>query len=81
MKIFNLVYCEELLKMYLYDFGGQITQINEGVLGLGELLLHGAEGKKTVLIKERYLNNWASVHTIRMYNKTPKKYQKLIDNQ
>jgi hypothetical protein len=79
MRNFSLNYCEELITTYVNEFGGQVIQINEGVLGLGYLLLHGAEGKKTIVINEYYINSWTSGHNIRMYNKTPKKYQKLID--
>lgn len=34
---------------------------------------------KTTIIKEIYLNEWSSAYSIRMYNKTPQKYQKIID--
>lgn len=33
-----------------------------------------ANGCKTTVIKEKYLNGWSSGYLIRMYNKTPKKY-------
>lgn len=79
MKNFSLNYCENLINIYVNEFGGQITQINEGVLGLGDLILHGAEGKKTIVINEYYINSWSSGHNVRMYNTTPKKYQKIIN--
>lgn len=37
------------------------------------------DGYKTVVIKEKYLNEWSSGNTIRMYNETPKKYQDVIN--
>jgi len=79
MNNFSLDYCEKLISTYVNEFGGNIIQIDEGVLGLGCLLLHGAKGKKTIVINEYYINSWSSGHNIRMYNKTPKKYQKIID--
>lgn len=38
-----------------------------------------AKGKKTAIIREKYLNEWSSAYTIILYNKTPKKYQNIID--
>lgn len=37
------------------------------------------DGLKTTIIREKYLNEWSSGSTIRMYNKTPEKYQRIID--
>lgn len=37
------------------------------------------EKLKTIIIKEQYLNGWSSINTIRKYNNTPKKYEKVID--
>ena len=54
--------------------GAEATQLNEGCLGLGDWVL-AAPNKKTVIIKEVFLNEWASGQTIRLYNKTPKKYR------
>lgn len=38
-----------------------------------------APNKKTAIIKEKYLNEWSSGVTIRLYNNTPKKYQTIIE--
>jgi len=73
MKTFSLSYCEKLIELYNLN-GGKCTTIEEGSLGLGKILLKGYN-LKTVIIKEIYLNEWSSTHTIRKYNKTPKKYQ------
>lgn len=78
MNLYRLKNCQKLIEQYVYDFNGQCTIIEEGVLGLGTVMLHGAENKKTIIIKEQYLNAWSSAHSIRMYNKTPKKYEKFI---
>lgn len=37
------------------------------------------DGLKTIVIKEMYLNEWSSINTVRTYNKTPKKYEKVVD--
>ena len=34
---------------------------------------------KTAIIKEVYLNEWSSAYSVVFYNKTPLKYQKIID--
>jgi hypothetical protein len=80
MKTYTLKSCEELIQRYVHQLGGQATTIDEGCLGLGTLILHDAPGKKSVLIREVYLNEWSSGHTIRKYNKLPAKYQKIIYN-
>jgi hypothetical protein len=77
---YTLKSCEKLICKYLNDYEGNIIQINEGCLGLGTILLYGAEGKKSILINEVFVNAWTSTHTIKMYNKLPKKYLKLIDS-
>ncbi len=43
------------------------------------MILFG-EGLKTTIINEVYLNCWSSGHTIRVYNKMPKKYEEILKN-
>lgn len=38
-----------------------------------------AKNCKTTIVKEKYLNEWSSCYEIIMYNRTPKKYQKIIN--
>lgn len=76
--IYSLLVCEELISQYMKR-KGDVIYLEEGSLGLGKVLLV-ASGLKTAIIKEVYLNSWSSGHTIRMYDKTPAKYKKLIDN-
>jgi len=79
MKTYNLSSCETLISKYVNIYGGTATILSEGVLGLGTVLLHSAAGKKTIVIKEFFINSWTSGHSVRMYNKTPKKYKQIID--
>lgn len=73
MKYFyDLKSCENLMQRYI-EKGGTVTTIKEGVLGLGTVVCKG-NNLKTSIIEERYQNAWSSVHTIRKYNKCPKKY-------
>ena len=76
--MYTLKAVEELTQRYLH-LGGEVETLEEGTLGLGTVLLYGAPGKKVIVIKEVYLNHWSSGHTVRMYNKIPKKYEKALE--
>ena len=80
MTIYTQDACEDFIQKYVNDHGGDATTLREGCLGLGQVLLHGAPGKVTVLINEIYLNEWSSGHTVRRYQKMPKKYALLLDS-
>lgn len=75
-KLYSCTAVQQLINHYL-DKGGEVREIQEGSLGYGETVLFG-EGLKTAVIKERYINQWSSGHTIRLYNKMPKKYEQYI---
>lgn len=78
-KLYTCGAVEELIQRYV-DKGGEVTVIEEGCLGYGLYILHG-DGLKTAVIKEVYLNPWSSGQSIRMYNKCPKKYAKMIEEK
>jgi hypothetical protein len=80
MTNYSLKSCETLIDNYINKHGGECLILDEGVLGLGIILLHSAVGKKSIIIKEYYINPWCSGHRVRMYNKLPKKYELLINN-
>ena len=80
MKTYSLKSCELLIDTYINEYGGVCDTLEEGGVGLGTVLLHSAKGYKTVIIKEKYLTSWTSTHTVRKYNKTPKKYLGIINN-
>ena len=80
MSKYTLQACEKLISKYVNELNGNCITIAEGSLGLGTVLLYGAAGKKSVLIQEFFISAWSSGHKVRMYNKLPKKYQKLINN-
>jgi hypothetical protein len=67
---------KKLIDKYI-ERGGEIYEIEPGSLGYGFMILTG-DGLKTTIIKEIFLNEWNSAHTIRMYNKTPAKYAAII---
>ena len=78
MKTFYSINSIETLIGRYIERGGQVITAIEGSLGYGTTILHG-EGLKTAIIQEHYINEWSSGNTVRMYNKTPAKYQQLIE--
>lgn len=68
---------EKLMQVYI-ERGGEVIELVPGVLGYGLTVLQG-EGLKTCVVKEIYLNEWSSTHTLRFYNECPKKYAKAIE--
>lgn len=77
-SIYSLEAVENIINKYC-ELGGECIEVVEGCLGYG-ITICMANGYKTAVIKEIYLNEWSSGHTIRFYNKTPKKYLDMIDN-
>lgn len=69
-------YIKSLISRY-YNLGGQVITVEPGCLGYGTLIMFG-EKLKTTIVKEIYLNEWSSGHTVRMYNKCPRKYADMI---
>ena len=77
-KTYTLNACEELMSRYI-DADGYAITVEEGCLGLGTVVCFG-ENLKTAIIKEFYINPWSSGHTVRFYNKMPKKYEDMVDS-
>lgn len=77
MTYYDLEVCEELMREYAKRDGIIIT-LEEGGLGLGTVICYGG-GLKTTIIREIFINEWTSAHTIRMYNRMPMKYEKWIE--
>lgn len=74
---YTLESCKNLMQKY-YNKGGNCVTVSEGGLGLGTVVCYG-DNLKTSIIQEHYVNEWSSVHTVRMYKRMPKKYEKLVD--
>lgn len=69
---------DELISRYLQS-GGEMLQMREGILGVGDVLLYDTSGKlKTFVITEVALNEWSSAHKLRGYRKMPKKYSAIL---
>ena len=76
--MYNYQQIDKLISRYSEIENSQTVQISEGVLGSGNWILT-APNKKTAIIKEVFVNSWSSTHTVKMYNKTPKKYLKFLN--
>lgn len=68
---------ETLEKQYQKIDGYTIYTLEEGVLGYGLMVLT-APGYKTAIVSEQYMNEWSSAHKVRMYNRCPEKYAKMV---
>lgn len=80
MKNYSLKSCMDFIDKYVNECKGEIITINEGILGLGTIILTNAPNKKSYLIQEYFINSWTSGHNVKSYNKLPKKYLKIIEN-
>lgn len=80
MQKYTVSEIKRLIDKYL-ELGGEYVEIEEGSLGYGVILLHSAPNRKSILIKEVFETCWNSLHTIRQYNKIPKKYHKYLSCQ
>lgn len=78
MRLYDNATVQILLDTYARR-NAEIITIREGVLGYGSMIIFG-EGLKTAVVTEVYLNEWSSGHKIILYNKTPKKYLKIIED-
>lgn len=81
MTVYTIESTQKLIDDYA-EKGGYIFQIQEGILGLGDLILYDEREPaklKTFVIREVALNEWSSAQTIRAYNKMPEKYRVMIE--
>jgi hypothetical protein len=79
MKIYTNEVVQNLIDNYIKK-NGEVIEVVEGCLGYGTTICFG-DGLKYTIIQEVFLNHWSSGHTIKMFNKMPKKYEKLLINQ
>lgn len=77
MKLYTSGAIQQLADYYMEN-GGEVFEVEEGALGWG-LTLMVRDGWKSAVVRETYINEWSSAHTVRMYERLPKKYQKFID--
>ena len=78
MKNYSTSAIENLVDKYI-NKGGQVVELVEGVLGYGTIICFG-DNLKFCIIQEKFQTSWSSTHSIRLYNKIPKKYESLLNN-
>ena len=79
MTIWSLDQIKKLKEKYLKAGGEYAEEVEPGGVGLGLSILYDTTNKlKTFIIQEHYLNEWSSGHTVRAYNKMPKKYEQKL---
>lgn len=77
MKLYTSGAVQQLADYYMEN-GGEVYEVEEGTLGWG-LTLMVRDGWKSAVVRETYVNEWSSAHTVRMYERLPRKYQKFLD--
>lgn len=75
-KLYTCSAVQELMNKYM-DENGICYTLQEGCLGYGTVVCW-AEGYKTAIVTEEYLNEWSSGHKVRFYNECPTKYAKAV---
>ena len=76
MKLYTSTAIDNLIEWYELQ-GGQMTQIKDGTLGHGLLILT-ADKLKSVVVQEKFINEWSSGHKVTRYNQLPKKYAEML---
>jgi hypothetical protein len=77
VKTYSIDTIQKITNQYI-DKGGQVIELIDGVLGYGTTICFG-DKLKFCVIQERFQTSWSSVHTIRFYKSTPKKYQSIVN--
>ena len=78
VKVINLETVEKIIKWYM-DNGGEVVELSEGCLGYGRIICTGVKDYPSILIKERFLNEWSSDYYFRCINKLSKKLLKEME--
>lgn len=73
-RLYSIKQIERLIQRYGQYPNPETIEIESGVLGFGTTILL-ADGCKSAVIKEVFINEWSSGHSVRLYNELPKKYR------
>lgn len=77
-KLYTISAIQTLFDFYT-EHGGEVIQVDGGGVGLGTVICI-ADGLKSAVIQEVYLNEWNSGHTVTLYKTLPKKYIKMLED-
>lgn len=76
-KLYTSGAVQELADYYIEN-GGEMYELVEGTLGWGTTVMV-RDGWKSVVVQEVYVNEWSSGHTVRRYDRLPKKHQTMLE--
>lgn len=80
-NLYTVSSTKKLIDDYIRE-GGELFQMRDGVLGLGDFVLYDPSGKlKTYIVHEIALNEWSGGQSIRAYNRMPEKYRAMIERR
>lgn len=80
-NLFSYVEIEKAFDDVLSPVGYEWIQLQEGSLGLGKVLFRAPDDKHwNYVVREVYLNEWSSAHTIRKCAKISAALQREIDS-
>lgn len=81
MSLYSCEAVRKLIEKYT-SMGGKSYTLKEGGVGYGTVVLHDPTHTHklvSLVIKEKYLNEWSSAHTIRKYRVLPECYMKEVE--
>ena len=74
-KLYSTTAIQKWMDTMIADYGYEMVQVEEGCLGFGHVLLYDpSEEYYHYVIKEVYLNEWSSAHTVRRTSTLSKRY-------
>lgn len=76
-KLYTSEAIQELAQYYI-DNGGEVYELVEGTLGWGTTVMV-RDGWMSIVVREVYVNEWSSGHTVRRYRQLPNKYQTMLE--
>ena len=79
MKLYSNTAVEKLANKYI-EKGGFINKITDSVLLEYGLAIFSGDNLISCIVKDVYINEWSSAYSVKFYNKLPKKYQLILDN-
>ena len=80
VKLYSSTAVENLIERYA-NKGGKIVKLKDSALLEYGLAICMGDKLKYCVIKDQYLNEWSSAYVARFYNKLPKKYAIMLNNQ
>lgn len=75
----DLEWCDKLINRLINDYDYEMVQVEEGNLGLGDVvMIPTRENHYFFIIREVYLNEWSSGHQYMKCRELPKKWAERV---